>query len=105
MHLASQPFHFHSIASFYNCWHSGYFKTSTFSSYLDPNLRVCVSEFRTIIEPVRTLTGLHYLQAECTDVDAQKQVLTCQTTYEEKPLSIGYDFLVCMCSIKTFPRS
>lgn len=53
-------------------------------------------EFRCIIEPVRTLSNLHYYQAHCDQVDAKKNQIHCRDFFNpEKEFALDYDYLVC----------
>eukprot|EP00475_Leptophrys_vorax_P030006 TRINITY_DN4459_c0_g1_i1.p1 TRINITY_DN4459_c0_g1~~TRINITY_DN4459_c0_g1_i1.p1 ORF type:complete len:455 (-),score=107.72 TRINITY_DN4459_c0_g1_i1:74-1384(-) len=57
-------------------------------------------EFRAIIEPVRTIPGVSYLQANALSVDHLKKVVTCQDMYTDEQgklrlFDVEYDKLVC----------
>lgn len=58
-------------------------------------------EFRTIIEPVRTLSNLQYYQANCNEIDTQSQVITCKDTFNPNlNFSLSYDYLVIACGAR-----
>jgi len=59
-----------------------------------PSTAVGTLEFRCIQEPVRTITGLSYLQASCDDVDFAAKQLHCTESFKQQPFSLPYDYLV-----------
>ena len=66
-----------------------------------PGTAVGTLEFRAIQEPVRTLTGVHYLQAKARKIDTDAKQLTCQDIFVGDPFTIDYDELVVCVGSKT----
>ena len=46
-----------------------------------PSTAVGTLEYRCIQEPVRTLKGVTYHQADCTSIELDKKLITCQDVY------------------------
>lgn len=60
-----------------------------------PSTTVGTIEFRSIIEPVRTIhEKIHYHQAFCTAVDPQRQVIECKNALDGTTFSLRFDILV-----------
>ena len=59
-----------------------------------PSAAVGTIEFRAIQEPVRTIKGLKYFQAECKDIDLDKKVLTCEEYFTKNIYTEEYDYLM-----------
>ncbi|CAF1033217.1 unnamed protein product [Rotaria sordida] len=61
-----------------------------------PSTTVGTLEFRCIIEPVRTLSNLHYYQAYCDEISYKTNQIHCQDFFNpNKEFSLDYDYLVC----------
>ena len=59
-----------------------------------PSAAVGTIEFRAIQEPVRTIKGMKYYQAECTEIDLEKKVLTCEEYFTKAVTTEEYDYLM-----------
>ncbi|CAM9562675.1 unnamed protein product [Ectocarpus sp. 12 AP-2014] len=59
-----------------------------------PSTTVGTLEFRCIQEPVRTIKGLHYLQASVLSVDFKSKTLRCQEVFKGTEHEVDYDSLV-----------
>ena len=67
-----------------------------------PSTTVGTLEFRCIIEPVRTLSNLHYYQAHCDEINTQTKQIRCRDFFKtEKEFSLDYDYLVCCHGAKS----
>ncbi|MCC6864708.1 MAG: FAD-dependent oxidoreductase [Ignavibacteria bacterium] len=58
-----------------------------------PSTTVGTLEFRSIIEPIRNIKDIYYIQAECIKIDEQNNMLICRDTDTEKEFNISYDIL------------
>jgi NADH:ubiquinone reductase (non-electrogenic) len=70
-----------------------------------PSTTVGTIEFRSIIEPIRTIQqGIRYYQASCTEINTQSQSITCRSHDEDPVFSLRYDILVIAvgCNTNTF---
>jgi NADH:quinone reductase (non-electrogenic) len=56
-----------------------------------------VLEFRAISEPIRTVPGISYLQAECTAADTENKTITCTGSYKGQDAILSYDYLMVAC--------
>eukprot|EP00904_Undaria_pinnatifida_P001579 jgi/Undpi1/11421/HiC_scaffold_30.g13718.m1 len=65
-----------------------------------PSTTVGTLEFRCIQEPVRTIKGLHYLQAHCTGVDFVSKSLRCREVFKGTEHDLEYDYLVIATGAK-----
>lgn len=59
-----------------------------------PSTAVGTLEFRCIQEPVRTIPGLHYVQASCDRIDFANQTVQCTEVFKQHPVSLPYDYLI-----------
>lgn len=59
-----------------------------------PSTTVGTLEFRCIQEPVRTIKGLEYLQAHCTDMNFDNKTIRCQDVFKGTNHDVNYDYLV-----------
>lgn len=66
-------------------------------SPLLPSTTVGTLEFRSIIEPIRSLqnkSGLTYYQAACTEIDANTKLVTCEGVFNRESFLLSYNILV-----------
>lgn len=66
-----------------------------------PSTAVGTLEFRCIQEPVRTIPGLHYLQASCDSIDFQTKTLSCTEIFKGKVFNQRFDYLVMAVGSET----
>ncbi|MBI3005956.1 MAG: FAD-dependent oxidoreductase [Ignavibacteriales bacterium] len=60
-----------------------------------PSTTVGTIEFRSIIEPIRSVrSNVEYFQAECTAIDVKKRVIRCEGQFDRKEFKLNYDILV-----------
>jgi NADH:ubiquinone reductase (non-electrogenic) len=60
-----------------------------------PSTTVGTLEFRSIIEPIRkSVPGIQYYQARCTDVDTSSKEIICAGALDGTPFRLKYDILV-----------
>ncbi|MES1916019.1 MAG: hypothetical protein MHM6MM_007880 [Cercozoa sp. M6MM] len=59
-----------------------------------PSTTTGTLEFRSIIEPIRTVEGLSYLQAKCVDIDTENNLIKCRDEFSDKEFDLDYDDLV-----------
>lgn len=58
-------------------------------------------EFRCIEEPVRTISGLHYTQATCDEIDHVHRKIHCTELYQLNNFSMSYDYLILALGSET----
>lgn len=67
-----------------------------------PSTAVGTLEFRCIEEPVRTIPGLHYHQANCNHINFQEKSVSCSSCYDSKFVFIkNYDILIIAAGAET----
>lgn len=66
-----------------------------------PSTAVGTLEFRCIQEPVRTISGLRYLQAKAHAVDFDERSIRCRDVFKEAVFDVPYDKLVLAMGCKT----
>jgi len=78
-----------------------------------PSTSVGTLEFRCVQEPVRTITGLHYHQAQAHKIDFENQIVSCSDVYSHYQdcsvftnhkvidFDVPYDELVIACGTKS----
>jgi len=59
-----------------------------------PSTTVGTIEFRSIIEPVRNISGIIFHQSYCTGVDAANSKIECEDSDTGKKYALGFDILV-----------
>ena len=59
-----------------------------------PSTTVGTIEFRSIIEPIRNIKGLHFYQAECTIIDHENKSIECVEPDTNLTFSLKYDLLL-----------
>lgn len=59
-----------------------------------PQTTVGTIEFRSIIEPVRNLQKIRFIQAECKTIDADNKSVICEDIDTQKTFSLNFDILV-----------
>jgi NADH dehydrogenase FAD-containing subunit len=66
-----------------------------------PSTAVGTLEFRCIQEPVRTIPGLHYLQASCDSIDFDTKTISCTEIFKGKVSEQAFDYLVLAVGSET----
>eukprot|EP01032_Pedospumella_encystans_P012913 gene12913-14903_t len=66
-----------------------------------PSTSVGTLEFRCVEEPVRAISGLHYTQATCDEIDYVHRKVHCTELYNRNNFSMYYDYLVMALGSET----
>lgn len=66
-----------------------------------PSTTVGSLEFRCVQEPVRTIKGVHYIQAAARNMDFEKKIIHCEEVYESREFDVDYDKLVIAVGTKS----
>ncbi|CAF3532151.1 unnamed protein product [Adineta steineri] len=67
-----------------------------------PSTTVGTLEFRCIIEPVRTLSNLHYYQAHCDEINSKTNQIHCRDFFNtNKEFTLDFDYLICCHGAKS----
>lgn len=66
-----------------------------------PSTTVGTLEFRSIIEPIRNLKNINYIQASCDKIDTLNKIVTCSEDDSKKEFTLNYDYLVLAVGEKT----
>jgi len=66
-----------------------------------PSTTVGTLEFRCVQEPVRTIRGVHYMQAAARNMDFAEKIVRCEDVYNQNTFSVDYDKLVIAVGTKS----
>ena len=66
-----------------------------------PSTAVGTLEFRCVQEPVRTIPGVHYVQAHCEEINFTDKTLTCLEVFKKRRYKEKYDCLVLAVGSET----
>ena len=66
-----------------------------------PSTTVGTLEFSSIQEPVRTIKGLNYMQAECKSVDFENKSLRVEMSCTNEIHEVDYDKLIIACGMRS----
>lgn len=66
-----------------------------------PSTAVGTLEFRCIQEPVRTIPGVKYVQASCTDINFETSTMSCLEIFKKRSYEESFDYLVLAVGSET----